>query len=223
MFTFGNLDHSGGDRLETLHEENIDAIEDDPDNIPWLSDCSDLGNISLFDRLDGIFSLSQVWQSSLKLLVRLISLNLNKGSLLLASLCDSIDFFSFDVSFFVLLIKFLEELVGCLSGSVEFCILFLQDNLHGFDVLSGLSELVKTFSNILLFLINSLVLCGVEKLVSSDEGQIGLWSDIDVSTHLLEVDSADLIDHLVDLAHVHSETLFGLFRSVDLEVVYELR
>ena len=44
-----------------------------------------------------------------------------------------------------------------------------------------------------------------------------------MSTHLLEIDLADRVNHLVDLAHVNGELLLSLVRGVDLKVVNELR
>jgi len=208
--------------IHTLHEQDIHAIENDLHDRFRLSDGLQFGDIGLFDGLDSILSLSQVRQSLLELLVSLISFDLNLGALSLTSFSDTIDLFSLDVSFLVLLVKFLEQLVRSLSGSVKFRIFFLEDNLHRLNISGGLGEFLETLCNVLLLLINSLILGRVQLLVSLDEGEIGLGRHIYVSTHLREVGSANLIDHLVDLTHVDGQLLLCLRIAVNLEVVNEL-
>jgi len=123
MLTLVDIDDLGSDLLKRLHEENVDTIEDDSDNISWLPDSSDLSDILLSDRLDGVLGLVQVRKGSLKLSVSDFSLTLDGSSLLFASLGDSIDLFGLDVCLSVLLIELLEKLVGGFSGSIEFSVL----------------------------------------------------------------------------------------------------
>ena len=140
----------------------------------------------------------------------------------LASQSDTIDFFGLDIGFLVLLVEFFEKFVGGLSGSVELGILFLKNDLHCFDISCGLGELVETLDNILLFLINGSILSLIELRVGLDEGKIGLGSDIDISTHLLEVNFTDFVHHLVHFTHVDRKLLLCLSFAINLKVVYEL-
>lgn len=158
----------------------------------------------------------------MQFLVGNISLDLDAGSLDLTSLGDGIDFLSLNVGSLVLLIKLLEEFVGGLSGGVELGILLLEDNLHSFDILSGVSEFVKTFANVLFFPIDGLILGGVKLMIGLDEGEVRLGGDVHVTTHLLEVLTADFIDHLMDLTHVDGKLLFGGSGGVDLDLGQEL-
>mmetsp|Transcript_6335 Transcript_6335/g.7523 ORF Transcript_6335/g.7523 Transcript_6335/m.7523 type:complete len:756 (+) Transcript_6335:4217-6484(+) len=222
MLASGNLDDLGGDRVETLHEEQLHAIEDNLDDIFGASDGLNFDNILLLNGLDGIFGLSQVREGSLELLVGEVSLDFDVSSLGLASLGDSVDLFGLDVGFLVLLVELLEKFVGGLGGGVELGVLFLEDDLHRLDILSGLSELVEASVNVLLFPINGLILGGVKLMIGLDEGEIGLGGDVHVATHLLEVLRADLIDHLVDLAHMDSQLLFHFRFRVNLDLRQEL-
>ena len=218
MLALCDFDHLGGDRIHTLHEEKIHTIENDLHNVLRPPDSTNFSDICLFNGLYGFLSLSEIRKSLLKLTIGLISFDLNGCTLLFASLSDTIDFFSLNVGFLVLFIELFEELVGGLSSSIELGILFLEDNLHGLDILRGLSEFEQSLVNVLFFPIDGRILLSVQLLVRLNERQIGLGGDVDMSTHLLEVYSADLVNHLVDLAHVSGQLVLDFSSGVNLKV-----
>jgi len=75
------------------------------------------------------------------LLVSDISFLLDLRTLGLTLFGGLVDLLGLDIGLSVLLVEFLEEKVGSLGGGVELNVLFLEDDLHGFDIFSGLSKL----------------------------------------------------------------------------------
>ena len=223
MVCLADVDHHRGHRVQVLLEEDVHSIKDDLHDVSWLLDSLDLSDILLGNTLDGFLGTAQIGDSRIELLVGNVSLLLDLRALGFTPLGGLVDLLSLNVGLSVLLIKFLEELVGGLSGSVKFDVLFLKDELHCLDILSGLSKLEETSVNVLLFLVNCLELDSVKLIVGRDEGKVRLGGDVDVTSHLLEVLSTDSINHLMDFTHVYNELILDLVGGLDLEFGDELR
>lgn len=149
-------------------------------------------------------------------------MDVNEVGLLDTSVLDNSDFVSLCLSFLVLNLKFFKKLVSDLCSLLQFDLFFLQVNLKSIDSLGSISQLLKSLDDVLLVNVNEVVLVSIDILVEVNEGQVTLWSNIDVSSHSLEVKSAHLVNDVVDLTHVCLKfSLNGRF-AVNLEVVEEL-
>jgi len=60
-------------------------------------------------------------------------------------------------------------------------------------------------------------------MISLDEGQVRFRCHINVSSHLQEVDLADIIYHLMNLTHMDGKLLFCFSWSVNFEIIQEFR
>lgn len=212
----------GRDLGQWHHEKNVHGIQDHSANSGWSSDTLKLDNILLVNRVDGTLSSSQVRQGSLQLLLSLLSLDVNEVGLLDTSILDNSDLVSLCLGFLVLNLEFFKKLVGDLSSLLQFDFFFLQVNLKSIDSLGSVSQLLKSLDDVLLVDINEVVLVSVDILVEVDEGQVTLWSNVDVSSHSLEVKSAHFVHDVVDLTHVCLEFSLDGRLAVNLEVVEEL-
>ena len=54
-------------------------------------------------------------------------------------------------------------------------------------------------------------------MIHGDEGKVRLWSNVHITAHLLKVNSANFVHHVVDLAHVDYEGVFNGLSVVKFE------
>jgi len=100
-------------------------------------------------------------------------------------------------------------------------VFFLKVDLQFLDTSSSFGKFVKTIVDVLFFNIDTFVLLNVDILIHGDERKIGLWSNVNVTTHLLEVNSADFIDHLMNFTHMDNKLVFDSLGVVKFESLQE--
>jgi len=86
--------------------------------------------------------------------------------------------------------------------------------------LGSFVELVKTFDDVLFFNIDFLIFDGVELLVEINERKITLWSNIHISSHLLEVNFTDFSYEIMDFTHVLFKSDFDSWSGIHAEATF---
>ena len=116
MLGSGKFDLSGGDGNQFTHEQNVDSVENDSDNVLGLSNLFKLGNIGLFDGSDSTFGFLEIRKGNFEISVSLRSFDLNLISLFLTSDGNTVDFLRFLIGVPVLNLELLQKFVGALAG-----------------------------------------------------------------------------------------------------------
>jgi len=137
------------------------------------------------------------------------------------SFSHSGDFLSLNISLFVFDLKLSEKGSSLVSSYFKGSILLLKIDLKFIDTTGGLSKLFETIVNVLLLNINCLEFLNVHILVHGNEGEVRFRSNIDVTTHLLEVDCANFVDHLMNFTHMDNKGFLNIFLVIDLEFLEE--
>ena len=115
------------------------------------------------------------------------------------------------LGFSVFDLYFFKKLIGLLGGILQFDIFSFKINLKDFNTFRGFLELIKTIYNVSFFNINSVIFSLVDLFIQINEGKITLWSYVNVSSHLLEIYTANIIYEIMDFTHVSFEAVFDLF------------
>jgi len=203
-------------------EKNVDRVENETSCVGSISCTFKFDNIGGFDAFDGLLGSFKSRKGSSKFFVGLFLFKSDGVLLNDTSLSDSSYFLSFNVGLLVFNFKFSKQ-CGCLfSGNLESCVFFLKTDLEFVNTSCGLSELFKTVVDVLFFDVNAFELLNVDVLVHSNEGEIGLGSDIHISTHLLEVNTANFSYHVVNLTHVDDKSVLNSLCVFNLEGLEEL-
>ena len=222
MLGSGKFDLSGGDGNQFTHEQNVDSVENDSDNVLGLSNLFKLGNIGLFDGSDSTFGFLEIRKGNFEISVSLRSFDLNLISLFLTSDGNTVDFLRFLIGVPVLNLELLQKFVGAFGGFRKFDVLNLEYSLEVVDIFGGFIQFVETLGNVLFFQINGAVLLVVQFLVRRNEREIRFGGNVDVSAHLLEVHGAHSVDQFVNYTHmVHQFELDGRF-AINFDLGEEL-
>lgn len=136
-------------------------------------------------------------------------------------LSDSSDFRGFDIGLLVFNLELSKQSSGLISSNFKGGIFLLKIDLKLINTTCGFSKFFETIVDVLFFNINTLELLDIDLLIHIDKGKIGLGGNIHMTTHLLEVNSADIIDHLMHLTHMLDKGLFDLLFVVNLELLKE--
>jgi len=131
------------------------------------------------------------------------------------------DFGGFNISLFVFDLELSKKGSSLVSSYFKGSILLLKIDLKLIDTTGGFSKLFETIVNVLLFNINCLEFLNVHILVHGNEGEVRLRSNINVTTHLLEVDLANFVDHLMNFTHMDNEGFLNIFLVINLEFLEE--
>jgi len=128
-----------------------------------------------------------------------------------AILSDDVYLIGLLLGFFVFDLYFFKKLIGLLGGILQFDIFSFKINLKDFNTFRGFLELIKTINNVSFFNINSVIFSLVDLFIQINEGKITLWSYVNVSSHLLEIYTANIIYEIMDFTHVSFEAVFDLW------------
>jgi hypothetical protein len=115
------------------------------------------------------------------------------------------------LGFSVFDLYFFKKLIGLLGGILQFDIFSFKINLKDFNTCRGFLEFIKTINNVSFFNINSVIFSLVDLFIQINEGKITLWSYVNVSSHLLEIYTANIIYEIMDFTHVSFEAVFDLW------------
>jgi len=132
---------------------------------------------------------------------------------------DNVYLVSLLLGFSVLDLYFFKKFVGLFCSILQFDIFSFKINLKDFNTFRGFLEFVKTVDNVSFFNINSIILGLVDLFVQLNERKITLWSNVNVSSHLLEIDGTDVVDEVMDFTHVSFEAIFNLRGCIHFEIV----
>jgi hypothetical protein len=138
MLGSGKFDLSRGYGHQFTHEQNVDRVENDSDNVLGLSNLFQLGNIGLFNGSDSTFGLLEIRKGHFEISVSFRSFDLNLIGLLLTSDGNTVDFLCFHIGVLVLNLELLQKFVGAFGSCLKFDVLILEHNLEFVDVRGGL-------------------------------------------------------------------------------------